>query len=100
MMTWELAQNLDIEKYSAIISVGGDGTNNEVVNGMLSRLDKKRLPIGYLPNGSGNDGLWSFGVGSIEKALDFIVKGDIVKVDVTKVIMDHETLDEIPQDLM
>jgi sphingosine kinase len=47
--------NLDIDKYSAIVAVGGDGTIHEVVNGILRRTDKKKLPLAILPNGSGND---------------------------------------------
>jgi diacylglycerol kinase (ATP) len=35
----------------AIIVVGGDGTIHEVVNG----IGKYRVPIGYIPGGSGND---------------------------------------------
>jgi len=46
---------LDIDEYSAIVAVGGDGTLHEVVNGMLQRLDKRRLPVAFIPNGSGND---------------------------------------------
>jgi sphingosine kinase len=46
---------LAIDEYDAIIAVGGDGTIHEVFNGMLSRQDKKTLPIGLIPNGSGND---------------------------------------------
>lgn len=38
-MTWELAETLEIDKYSAIVAVGGDGTFHEVTNGMLSRKD-------------------------------------------------------------
>jgi diacylglycerol kinase family enzyme len=51
----KIAQELDIDLYSAIVAVGGDGTCHEVVNGLMSRKDKKRLPICFLPNGSGND---------------------------------------------
>ena len=53
--TWELAEELNFDNYSAIVAVGGDGTLHEVVNGMLHRRDKKRLPIAFIPNGSGND---------------------------------------------
>ena len=48
--------------YSAILVVGGDGSFHEVFNGMLMRKDRLRLPIGLIPNGSGNDFNSSFGV--------------------------------------
>ena len=89
-MTWELAESLDIDKYSAIIAVGGDGTYHEIVNGMLHRRDKKRLPVGFIPNGSGNDTLRSLGVTDAAKALEYIVKGDLLKVDLTRVLLDTE----------
>ena len=47
--------NFEIERYSALILVGGDGTFHESVNGLLKRSDKKQIPIGLLPNGSGDD---------------------------------------------
>jgi len=46
---------LNIDDYSAIVAVGGDGTLHEVVNGMLHRPDKRRVPVAFIPNGSGND---------------------------------------------
>jgi diacylglycerol kinase family enzyme len=82
-MTWELAENLEIEKYSVIVAVGGDGTYHEVVNGMLHRNDKRRLPVAFVPNGSGNDTLRALNVFDINKALDYIVKGDLIKMDIT-----------------
>lgn len=97
-MTWELARDMDIDKYSALIAVGGDGTYHEVVNGMLHRTDKRRLPVAFIPNGSGNDTLRAVGVLTIEKALDYIVKGDLLKIDVTKILFDHETEDTVPQE--
>jgi len=45
---------LDFSKYSGLVSSGGDGTLFEVMNGMLEREDGARLPIGIIPNGSGN----------------------------------------------
>lgn len=84
-----------MDKYSVLVAVGGDGTYHEVVNGMLHRSDKRRMPVAFIPNGSGNDTLRSFGVTDIAKAMDYIVKGDIIKVDLTKMLMDHETEEEI-----
>lgn len=95
-MTWELAETLEVDKYSALVGVGGDGTYHEVVNGMLHRKDGRRLPVAFIPNGSGNDTLRSIGVLDTAKALDYIVKGDLLKVDLTRVLMDCETPDQPP----
>ena len=67
--------NLDIDKYSAIVVVGGDGSFHEVMNGMMARSDKKRLPMAFIGNGSGDDTNKAVGVFDLEKALDYIVKG-------------------------
>ena len=84
-----------MDKYSVLVAVGGDGTYHEVVNGMLHRSDKRRMPVAFIPNGSGNDTLRSFGVTDIVKAMDYIVKGDIIKVDLTKMLMDYEKEEDI-----
>jgi len=41
------------EKYDLVVCSGGDGTLNEVVNGMITRQYK--VPIGYIPAGTTND---------------------------------------------
>jgi diacylglycerol kinase (ATP) len=38
-----------------LVSVGGDGTMNEVVNGFFNSGTTREIPIGLLPYGSGND---------------------------------------------
>jgi diacylglycerol kinase family enzyme len=55
-----------MQAFSAVIAVGGDGTIHEVVNGMMFRSDKRKLPIAFVPNGSGNDTCFSLGLQSIE----------------------------------
>ena len=55
-------RDLDMSAYSAVIAVGGDGTIHEVVNGMMFRKDQQKLPIAFVPNGSGNDTCWSIGL--------------------------------------
>lgn len=76
-----------------MIAVGGDGTLHEVVNGMMFRKDKKRIPIAFIPNGSGNDTCRAIGVHSIEQALDYINKGDLLKVDLNRVWIDADTFE-------
>jgi hypothetical protein len=50
------ATALNINAYDAILCVGGDGTVNEVVNGLANRPDARqaleRLPIATIPAGS------------------------------------------------
>ena len=52
---YRLAQTLDLGKYAVLAIAGGDTTINEVVNGMLAREDKVRIPIAIIPNGSNNE---------------------------------------------
>ena len=64
------------EDYSCIIAVGGDGTIHEIVNGMMFRADKKKVPIAFVPNGTGNDTTWSIGFKTVAHALEHLRKGD------------------------
>lgn len=92
---WKIAQTISAEETSALIAVGGDGTLHEVVNGMMFRQDKKRIPIAFVPNGSGNDTCKSLGIDSIDRALEYIQKGDLVKIDLNRVHVDSESFEEI-----
>jgi diacylglycerol kinase (ATP) len=96
LQTWDIAEELDIEKYSALVAVGGDGTLHEVVNGMLHRKDKKRIPVAFIPNGSGNDLCLSLKIHDLDAALDYIVKGEIIRIDTVKHLIDYETEESIP----
>ena len=55
-----------------LVAAGGDGTYHEVINGMLARRDGKKIPIGMIPNGSGNDTCRSIGAGQLDQALDYL----------------------------
>lgn len=69
--------------YDAVICCGGDGTYNEVINGMmLAEADK---PIIYLPCGSTNDLAHTLGISNDpHKAAQMYVNGLINKFDVGK----------------
>lgn len=71
------------EDYEMLIVAGGDGTLNEVVNGIAEH--PKRPKIGVIPMGTVND----FGRAlhlptDILKAVDVIIEGYSVKVDIGK----------------
>ncbi len=49
-----LINSLNFDEYDGFCAIGGDGTMHEVVNGMLTRADKKKIPIGLITGGTGN----------------------------------------------
>ena len=67
--------------FDIIIAVGGDGTLNEVVSG-VSQCEN-RPKIGLIPMGTTNDFARAVHIPrNIEKAIDIIIKGDTIPVDV------------------
>ena len=93
------AYDLEIDNYSAIICVGGDGTFNQVVNGMLARSDKKRLPIGLIPTGQSNDAARSLGMtlDAVASSIESIAKGEAIAIDTTRVLLDHDSESTVPE---
>ncbi|MBK7217076.1 MAG: acylglycerol kinase family protein [Candidatus Promineofilum sp.] len=57
----ELAAAAAGEGYDLVAAAGGDGTVNEVVNGLVGAGERASLPMGIIPIGSGND--LAFGLG-------------------------------------
>ena len=98
MHAWELAEReIDFDAHSALVAVGGDGTLHEVINGSLMREKRtgSKLPISFVPNGSGNDLVGCLGIKDINQALNWLVKAQTVKMDVNKVLLDYEHEDDI-----
>ena len=68
-------------KYDIVIAVGGDGTLNEVVAGISQCEDRPKL--GLIPMGTTNDFARAVHIPrKIDEALDIIIKGDTIPVDV------------------
>ena len=67
--------------YDVVVCSGGDGTLDEVVNGMLQ--SDHRTPVGYIPAGSTNDFAASLAIPSdMLKAANIIVSGKDFACDV------------------
>jgi len=58
----ELARQAAEEGYQLVISVGGDGTVHEVINGLMQVPAENRPRLGIVPMGSGNDFAHTVGV--------------------------------------
>lgn len=76
-----------------LVAVGGDGSYHEVVNGMLARPDKAKLPVALLPNGSGNDTCRSIGIKTLDDALDYLIKGEVIAIDTIRCIIDCDSFE-------
>jgi diacylglycerol kinase (ATP) len=71
------------EGYRAFASVGGDGTANLVVNGLLEHEWASPPTLGILPAGSGSDFIRTFGIpGRLESAADRLIDDSRYPVDV------------------
>jgi YegS/Rv2252/BmrU family lipid kinase len=95
----ELAERACQEGYDIVAAAGGDGTAQEVINGLM--MGSHDLPktgcatLGLIPIGSGNDFAWMMGVApgvrrtrdlsSIRAAVDKILEGKTRTIDVGRI---------------
>ncbi len=85
MEAMDIARNAVKDGFNLLISVGGDGTVNEIVNGMAQE-DISKAALGIVPVGSGNDLCKSLGIpADIEKACSILSEGRVGTIDIGKV---------------
>lgn len=81
----EMVRNLDISKYDCIVSCGGDGTNFQVLNGLLKYHDWNSIPpLGIIPSGRGNSFSMDLNIYNVDDAVQAIIKQDPKPVDVCR----------------
>jgi YegS/Rv2252/BmrU family lipid kinase len=68
----ELARSA-VDDFDAIVAVGGDGTVNEVANGILRA--GRPVALGILPLGTANDAATQLGIRSLDEAVAGLVSG-------------------------
>lgn len=77
-----LLANEACKKHDYIIAVGGDGTLNEVVNGVMGYSKPNEINVGQLPIGTANDFAKTVGLTTkISDLFQLIKSGKIKKVD-------------------
>ena len=71
------------EKFDLVVCLGGDGTLNEVISGIID--SGSSVPLGYIPTGSTNDFARTLGLATVpKKAAERIVSGTPNFVDAGK----------------
>ena len=83
---YEIANSINMNEYLGIIVVGGDGTMHEVINGMINRKDKKQIPIGLIPGGTGNSFMHDMNCLNPIDAAKKISKLETRKIDLMEII--------------
>jgi YegS/Rv2252/BmrU family lipid kinase len=69
-----------------IVAVGGDGTVNEVVNGIILSGREDEVFLGIVPEGGGNDFCRNFNIsGNIEKDLALIKRCQSIPIDLGRI---------------
>jgi len=81
----KLAEEAGASGYQTVVAVGGDGTANEVINGLMHASNNGKLTsrLAVLPVGRGND--FSYGMGvpqDLDSAIKILVNGHTRKIDV------------------
>lgn len=80
--------NITEKGYRKVVAVGGDGTNNEVINGIFTqhRFPTEQITMGIIPIGTGNDWRRTFGYDiNHQKNAKILKAGHTFKHDIGKV---------------
>jgi len=87
----EIIRQISIGEYDAIVAMGGDGTNYQVLNGVLKYHGDKQLPpLGILPVGRGNSFARDLQIFSLEDGLAALGRQATRKVDVCRFSQDND----------
>ena len=83
----ELAQSLDYNGFNGICPIGGDGTMHEIINGMMLREDKSKIPIGLITGGTGNSFMHDLEMLDPIDAAKAVVNGKKQSIDIVDFIL-------------
>jgi len=81
----KIAAELDLTGFAGLCSIGGDGTNHEVVCGLMRRTNPDEVPLGIIPGGTGNSLAQHLDCLDPATAAKRIVARNIVPLDVARI---------------
>src|SRR5208282_6040836 len=77
----EIAQRAHVEGRHLVIACGGDGTLNEVVNGLAGQQNGHRVPLALLPGGTANILAKELGIPwDIRRATQKLLHGEVKEI--------------------
>jgi YegS/Rv2252/BmrU family lipid kinase len=80
----ELTRVAWAEGYRKFISVGGDGTSYEIVNGLFPLASEETPTLAFLPLGTGNSFLRDFSDRGVEHSIESLIAGRSRRCDVLR----------------
>ena len=87
----DIARQLTPARYEGIVSIGGDGTNFHVLNGLMKYHDPAGLPpLGIIPVGSGNSFARELGIHTTADGIRTLISGKTRPVDVCSFTQDGQ----------
>ena len=84
--------NNSLAGYDDLIVCGGDGTFNEVINGVVINKNKKIPRLGFLPGGTGNSFMHDLNAVDPNKAINKIIKNNSDTLDILKLTYNNKTI--------
>ena len=84
--------NNSLAEYDDLIVCGGDGTFNEVINGVVINKNKKIPRLGFLPGGTGNSFMHDINAVDPNKAISKIIKNNSDTLDILKLTYNNKTI--------
>ena len=87
----EYVSKIDKNLFDRIVIFGGDGTINEVVNGLYDSNNLQSFKIGVIPTGSGNSVAHDTDLLDVKVAIQKSVGSNVMKMDVNQVDFDSFT---------
>lgn len=83
----KIVNEIDLNQYDGIISIGGDGLFHELINGILTRDDweeARYMPVGLINSGTSNALNINFDIATTRHSILNIIKGNVEKFDVLR----------------
>lgn len=80
-----IAHDLDLDKYSGIVSISGDGVFHEIINGLFTRPDWRNIidiPLGIIGAGTANAMSQNLNLNNPVRAFLAILKGKTTLLDI------------------